>query len=89
MKRQPVRISTGKNCRSSPATFAAHRAAAAAVPPATGAPRRILLFAQFPPVALFAAMARAVSRRQKQRQIASGTRLAMTRLRPVLGGPER
>src|SRR5262249_46628326 len=57
---------------------------AASAVPATA--RRIPLFAQFPPAALFAAIRRAVSRRQPQRQIASGMGLATARMRRTGGG---
>jgi len=52
----------GKNCRSSPAAFAAAAAPAFAHLSRERVRSRLPLFAQFPPAALFKAMGRAVSR---------------------------
>ena len=87
MTRQQLRRTTGKNCRSAPAAFAAGRRATASGLSANYDQRRIPLFAQFPPVALFAAIGRAMSRRRSRQRIASGTGLATSRLRHTAGGP--
>jgi hypothetical protein len=87
MTRPQLRRTTGKNCRSAPAAFAAGRRVPASGLPANYAERRIPLFAQFPPVALFAAIGRATSRRTARQRIASGTGLAISRLRHSSGGP--
>jgi len=87
MKRPQLGSAIGKNCRSSPAGFAGNRHAPAAAAPVIQSARRIPLFAQFPPAALFAAIGRAMSRSQRRAQIANGMGLARGRLRRPAGGP--
>jgi hypothetical protein len=68
---------SGKSCRSEAAAFAGARFTAIEAKLAVRRRRRLPLFAQFPPPALFAAIGRARARRVTTRPLASGTPLAI------------
>jgi len=86
MSHSQLRRDSGKTCRDQLATNAE------AVPFQGSAiavfyqKRRLPLFAQFPPAALFAAIGRAAKRSSPQRQPASGTALAISRSWHAIGG---
>jgi hypothetical protein len=84
MQNQPP---SGRICRSAPARVAGRGGAAMVSQLAARTHRKIPLFAQFPPAALFKAIHRAVSRRAVMRQLPAGTALANSRLWRAAGGP--
>jgi len=81
------RPTIGKNCRFAPAAFAGASAESFDRGSLHRARSRLPLFAQFPPAALFKAIGRAVSRRSRDKLLASGTVLATGRLWRARGGP--
>jgi len=87
MSNSQFRRSTGRNCRTEPATFARPLPAREATMPGVYQKRQMPLFAQFPPAALFAAIGRAANRNYAKRQTASGTAIAISRLWRAAGGP--
>ena len=86
MSHSQFRRDSGKTCRHRLATIAGAAQPQEAAIDLFYQKRRLPLFAQFPPAALFAAIGRAAKRNRPQRQPASGTALAISRLWHVAGG---
>jgi len=88
MSHSQLRRDSGKNCRNRLATIAGAAKPHQSAIDVFYQKRRLPLFAQFPPAALFAAIGRAAKRNSPQRQPASGTALAISRLWHANGGPK-
>jgi hypothetical protein len=77
---------TGRNGRSPRAEFAGAPLAQKGGPQQPRRDRRLALFAQFPPAALFAAMSRGVARRSTAGGSKHGMGIALKARRPAAGG---
>ena len=86
MSHSQLRRDSGKTCRNQLATYADAVQSQESAIAVIYQKRRSPLFAQFPPAALFVAIGRAAKRSSPQRQPASGTALAISRLWHAIGG---
>jgi hypothetical protein len=87
MTRQQNRRTTGKSGRSHVARIAERETSIVKPPRQLSARRRLPLFAQFPPAALFDAIRRGISRNAGKAFAASGTPLAISRVWHVVENP--